>query len=257
MRLAPSHPSRFSAPTVRPSDSRRRPSLHRTNVVSSPSRRSRLTTSNRGCRAAPRSERPSRVDDHHRVTLVSTPTRRRAWAASGRSRTGPARAPAGPRRNLCGTERAVRGVAAPDDDVAVRVDPDPRVRLGAVLEGGDVEVRDRLVGHRGRRDAEERQRQVAADVRDRGASSSPSARAPGWQLTLPEEPERRRDGAGGGDDVRVRQRPVLRDALYQQLHVRGRGVEVRRRHRAVRLAGLADERRRIAAVDEADRPCCL
>ncbi len=66
-------------------------------------------------------------------------------------------------REVLRREDDVSTVAAADDDVAVRHDADPRIRLAAVVERRHVEVRDRVVPDaRDRPDAEERQREVAA-----------------------------------------------------------------------------------------------
>ena len=98
---------------------------------------------------------------------VSVPIRTPAPGAAGRVEVAPERRDhvvrPGRVREVLRREDDVGTVAATEHDVAVRHDPEARIRLAAVEERRHVEVRDRVVSDaRDRRDAEQRERQVAA-----------------------------------------------------------------------------------------------
>ena len=121
----------------------------------------------RMCRGVPEVLDAAPVDDDPARVGATTEGSHPDRPGSGRVQVGPQRRDDIVRavdvREMLRGEDDVGTLTAADDDVAVRDDADPRVRLTAVVERRHIEVRDRVVADTGDRpDPKERQVQVAA-----------------------------------------------------------------------------------------------
>ena len=214
-------------------------------------------TSNVCVVALPKFFTPCPVDDDPRAGRrpCSVPIRI-APAPGGRVEVGPERREHVVRpcrvREVLRREHDVAAVAAAEHEVAVRDDADPRVRLAAVVERRHVEVRDRVVADAGdRRDAEERQRQVAAGrARRSGVIEVTCGGTAGDSVPLHWTPSPLPIDGAGRRDVLVLQRLALLQRCDRQARVASPSSRGSRRSRCSaratsdRPVGRRDARRR-------------